>query len=147
MSATHSYPLVQITCGLLILITAEAFGAATRYDVTIETAMPHLEESLRYATRREQRCLTRAELVAVFPALDDASLNHCTLGDERRHDGASVWTLACTGGSGTTGRATWRFDGPQITGTLHVKLGGKNMTYWQRVTLQPLGECETRRRR
>ncbi len=28
-----------------------------------------------------------------------------------------------------------------ISGTLSVKFGGKNMTFYQRVTVRPLGDC------
>lgn len=124
---------------------ASAVASSRLYDVTIETGMPHLEENLRYAITRQQRCLSHAELFSVFPILTQASLQGCQLGDEHRRGNTSSWTLVCEGApgatGGTTGHALWILDAPRITGTLNVKLGGKNMTFYQRATLMPLGEC------
>lgn len=111
------------------------------YQITIETGMPHLEENLRYAITREKRCLTREEIFRVFPILGHQALQGCRLGDERRQENTSSWTLLCDGTHGTTGRAMWFLGAKQISGTLHVKLGGKNMTFYQRAILKPLGEC------
>jgi hypothetical protein len=111
------------------------------YEVTTETMMPHLEDNLRYATTHENRCLSEQELFDAFPVLDHASLKGCRLeADERRAEAAS-YRLVCAGGHGTTGNAEWRIEAQRITGTLHVKLGGKNMTFYQRTTAVPLGEC------
>lgn len=147
--------LVRFACssfaGLLTAALASSNARASEaipsrlYDITIETGMPHLEENLRYATTHEQRCLSHRELIFVFPALSHESLKGCTPGEERRQDNTSSWTLICksehgaTGG--TTGHALWFLDASRITGTLNIRLGGKNMTFYQRVTLSPLGEC------
>jgi len=40
-----------------------------------------------------------------------------------------------------TGSAAWELGEHRITGTLHVKLGGKNMTFHQRLTAIARGEC------
>jgi hypothetical protein len=127
--------------GLAYAAAAEA-PADGLYDITIETSMPHLEENLRYTVQREQRCLTREQVFTIFPVLRDAALAGCKLADERRHNGISTWTLMCTGGHGTTGRATWRSDTSQLAGQLDVKLGGKNMTFYQRATLKRLRDCD-----
>jgi hypothetical protein len=111
------------------------------YEVTIETGMPHLEENLRYANTREQRCLAPHELWTAFPILDHAALKGCKLDQESRQQDALSYALVCEGGQGTTGRATWRLGHDQIRGTLNVRLGGKNMTFYQRVTARPLAEC------
>jgi hypothetical protein len=115
------------------------------YDITTETAMPHLEESLRYATTREQRCLQQNELWSAFPVLQHSALKDCTLDEKRRRQGTLSYALICKGGHGTTGQATWQLGRTHSTGTLNVKLGGKNMTFYQRVTATALGECPTAR--
>lgn len=112
------------------------------YDITIETSMPHLEENLRYTTERDRRCLTRAEVLTIFPTLRSSSLADCRFADERRNDDTVTWALLCTGGHGTTGSAIWRFNPPHLVGQLNVKLGGKNMTFYQRATLKRVGACE-----
>ena len=116
--------------------------AAGLYDITVETSMPHLEENLRYTVEREQRCLTREQVFTIFPVLRHAALADCRLGDERRLNGISTWTLMCTGGHGTTGHATWRLDTTHLAGQLDVKLGGKNMTFYQRAMLKRLRDCD-----
>ncbi len=103
--------------------------------------MPHLEENLRYAVTRENRCLTGAELASAFPILKSASLADCKLRRERRDAHGDSYLLVCDGGHGTTGNASWRVGEQLIVGQLDVKLGGKNMTFFQRVTAKPLGQC------
>jgi len=111
------------------------------YEVTTETGMPHLEENLRYTTTRERVCLTHQSLTTAFPVLDHPALRGCRLQDESKRGDIVSYTLACEAGHGTTGQAVWHMDAKRITGTLNIKLGGKNMTFYQRVTAVPLGEC------
>jgi hypothetical protein len=124
-----------------VSIPASETTPARLYEVITETGMPHLEENLRYATTRENRCLTDEELASVFPILKSASLADCKLRREGPHGDAVSYRLVCDGGHGTTGSASWRVGEPLIVGTLNVKLGGKNMTFFQRVTAKPLGQC------
>lgn len=120
---------------------ASESAPATLYQVTIETGMPHLEENLRYATTRERRCLGRRELASAFPILHHESLKGCKLGHESRHDETISYVLSCEGGNATTGAARWQVGPQLLQGTFEVKLGGKNMTFYQRITATPLGEC------
>ena len=123
---------------------AEAI-APQLYEIVTETAMPHLEENLRYATTRERRCLEQDELWTAFSMLQFAALKDCKLEQASRQEDAVSYALACGGGHGTTGRADWQLGRPQSIGTLSVKLGGKNMTFYQRVTATALGVCSTER--
>jgi len=111
------------------------------YEVITETGMPHLEENLRYAVTRENRCLANEDLAAAFPILGHASLADCKLQYGSRNGDVVSYLLACDGGHGTSGSASWRMGEHLIVGTLNVKLGGKNMTFFQRVTARPLGQC------
>jgi hypothetical protein len=115
------------------------------YEIVTETAMPHLEENLRYATTRERRCLEQDELWTAFSILQYAALKDCRLEQESRQEDAVSYALACAGGHGTTGRATWRLGRTHSIGTLNVKLGGKNMTFYQLVTARALGACSPTR--
>ena len=136
-------PLYVLICSVLIL--ARAGDAETPspqlYELTTETVMPHLEENLRYATTREQRCLEENDLWTAFPILQYAALKDCRLNQDSRQEDAVSYALICAGGHGTTGRAIWELGRTQSIGTLNVKLGGKNMTFYQRVTARPLGSC------
>ncbi len=118
-------------------------GASPRlYEMTTATGMPNLEENLRYAVVTEQKCLSTDDLSDAFWMLKDVSLQDCRLvkanGEERN---ATLYLLRCDGGHGTTGDARWQFGSDIIAGTLNVRLGGKNMTFYQRITARPLGAC------
>lgn len=136
----------MIASGLILSSAGEAETPPPQlYDVITETAMPHLEENLRYATTREQRCLEENELWTAFPVLQYAALKDCRLEQESRQEDAVTYALLCEGGHGTTGRATWELGRTQNIGMLNVKLGGKNMTFYQRVTARALGACSAAR--
>jgi hypothetical protein len=111
------------------------------YDVTTETSMPHLEENLRYTTTRERVCLVHRALAVAFPILEHPALRGCSLRNESRQGDTVSYTLTCEGGHGTTGEAIWQVEQRRIRGTLNIKLGGKNMTFYQRVTALDLGGC------
>lgn len=102
--------------------------------------MPHLEENLRYLVTHETLCLAHEELLVAFPVLHETSLAGCRLDPEQRHGEVISYVLVCPR-QATTGKAQWQLDERRFTGTLEVKLGGKNMTFHQRVTAVPLGEC------
>lgn len=112
------------------------------YEITARTVMPHLEENLRYATTRERRCLRGHELSSVFPILRHPSLEGCKLGKQSRRGGAIRYLLVCASPQVATGSA--RLDeGPRhIAGLLEIKMGGKNMTFAQRIEAVRQGECE-----
>ena len=114
------------------------------YEIRTETRMPHLEENLRYADTREQRCLAQDELWSAFPILHHPALQGCMLREESREESAMSYALTCERGNDTAGRAVWRLGSRQIVGTLSVKLGGKNMTFYQRLIANPLRACERR---
>ena len=124
-----------------VSIPASETTLARLYEVITETGMPHLEENLRYAVTRENRCLTDDELASAFPILSHPSLADCKLQHQRRDAPADSYLLVCQGSHGTTGNADWRFGEQLRVGQLDVKLGGKNMTLFQRVTAKPLGQC------
>lgn len=107
----------------------------------IETGMPHLEENLRYAATRSEQCLSRDDLDSVFPILQHPSLAGCKLREQSSDEDTIVYVLSCEHSAATTGTATWRIDAHVLRGTLDVKLGGKNMTFFQRVTATRVGEC------
>jgi hypothetical protein len=111
------------------------------YELTTETGMPHLEENLRYTIIHEKHCLAQRELFTAFPILHHPALQGCRLDTETRQDDILSYQLVCEGGHGTTGKAIWHLDGHPIRGTLDVKLGGKNMTFYQRITALSLGQC------
>ena len=111
------------------------------YELVTETGMPHLEENLRYTTTREKRCLDHTQLATAFPVLNHASLKGCALGDETRERDTISYELICAGGNATKGNAVWQIGEHRISGVLNLKLGGKNLTFYQRITGRPVGAC------
>jgi hypothetical protein len=122
--------------------TLAAEAASPRlYEMTTQTSMPHLDENLRYAVVTEQRCLNTHDLSGAFWMLEDVSLQDCKLVKATEEENAASYKLKCHGGHGTTGDARWQLGPDAIAGTLNVRLGGKNMTFYQRITAKPLGAC------
>ena len=101
--------------------------------------MPHLEENLRYATTREQRCVNLDDLDSLFPILRHPSLEGCHLNDRYR--------LVCANPQVASGVARLETAGERIAGTLEVKMGGKNMTFSQRVAAVRQRDCEPAQRK
>jgi hypothetical protein len=112
------------------------------YDVSVETGMPHLEENLRYAVVRQRRCLDPGDLSRAFWMLDDVSLQDCRLERTAQSEASASYDLRCSGGHGTTGSAHWQIGPEQLRGTLDVKLGGKNMTFYQRVVARAVPDAQ-----
>jgi hypothetical protein len=129
--------------GLLASLSPAAASVPSEqlYEVTTETGMPHLEENLRYTTTHERRCLAPGSLPGTFPILSHPALSGCSLAEESHQADTLSYQLLCTGGHGNTGTAVWRFDAHLIEGTLDIKLGGKNMTFYQRITAVRIGAC------
>ena len=111
------------------------------YEITARTLMPHLEENLRYATTRERRCLRGDELASVFPILRHHSLEGCKLGAETRSGGTIRYVLACASPQVATGAARLDAASGRISGSLEIKMGGKNMTFSQRIDAVRHGDC------
>ena len=109
--------------------------------------MPHLEENLRYAATQEQRCLKPDEFASLFPILRHPSLEGCHLDDERRSGSSARYRLACASSQVASGAARLDAVGERIVGILEVKMGGKNMTFYQRIEAVRLRDCEPPQRR
>ena len=101
--------------------------------------MPHLEENLRYAVVREQRCLRLDDFNSLFPILRHPSLEGCHLDDRHR--------LVCANPQVASGSARLDTAGGRVAGTLEVKMGGKNMTFDQRIDAVRLRDCDPPQRR
>src|SRR5262249_16618356 len=88
----------------LCLVAGRAIAAEPEplgyYELTIEMQMPHLDENLRYATRRQARCVDRRWLAAAFASLAYNALSDCALAHERRDGDAVSYELVCSGGHG-----------------------------------------------
>jgi uncharacterized protein DUF3617 len=113
------------------------------YEISTEMLMPHLEENLRYARTRERRCIRDHAVSDFFPILRHQSLNGCKLAAGNRHGDTIYYPLVCDGSSGTTGTAQLHADADRLDGVLQVKMGGKNMTFSQRIEAKRQGDCDS----
>jgi hypothetical protein len=104
--------------------------------------MPHLEENLRYATTRELRCLRAQEFSSVFPILHHQSLAGCELGHQSRRGDTLRYLLVCANPQVATGVARLEAGAGRVVGVLEIKMGGKNMTFAQRIEALRQGACE-----
>ncbi len=111
------------------------------YEITTQTAMPHLEEALRYADTRERRCLRGVDLATVFPVLQHPSLAGCKLANANRNGHTTDFALVCASDQVATGAARLEVQSGSIDGVVDVKMGGKNMTFSQRVQATRRGNC------
>jgi hypothetical protein len=127
--------------GLATSSAANDLPTRRLYQMSTHTGMPHLDENLRYAVVNEQRCLDPNDLSGAFWMLDDVSLRDCKLAKLSQSPTGASYVLQCNAGHGTSGDATWQFTPRQLTGVMNVRLGGKNMTFYQRITAAPVGEC------
>lgn len=138
------------SCLGALLLWAAAWGSEQlvrpgSYDITARTVMPHLEESLRYTVTQERRCLSNRDLPDVFPVLRYPSLEGCKLGNERRRGEDIRYALVCENPEVATGIARLSATRGRIVGVLEIKMGGKNMTFSQRVEATRRGDCEAGR--
>ena len=101
--------------------------------------MPNLEENLRYATTREQRCVNLDDFDSWFPILRHPSLEGCHLDDGYR--------LVCANPEVASGTARFDVVGERIAGILEIKMGGKNMTFSQRIEAARRRDCDAPQRR
>ncbi len=121
-------------------------GAVTPglYEISTETLMPHLEDNLRYANTRERRCVRDNAPEAFFPILQHQSFNGCELGDGNGSDPV-YYPLVCHSSQAPTGTAQLSGDTERISGLLRIQMGGKNMTFSQRIEATRRGDCKSRR--
>ena len=111
------------------------------YDLTAQTVMPHLEESLRYATTRTRQCLGTQDAAALFPLLRHEAFTGCSLVHDASADGEARFTLRCRNPQAPTGAAHFELQPSGFQAVLHVKMGGKNMTLSQRLNAPRVGAC------
>ena len=111
------------------------------YTLASQTTMPHLEE-MRRVVREEQRCFDGGDaLPALFPVLRQPALTGCSLGYGFRDGERLRYALVCASASVATGSAEVRTTATGVTGKLEVRMGGKNMTFAQRVQATRRGDC------
>ena len=113
---------------------------AGRYDVTAQMIMPHLDEMRRSVTH-EHYCLRDADPAALFPVLRQHALRGCKFSYEKETNAGVEYVLVCETARVATGTARLNRDGARVRGGIDVKMGGKNMTFSQRIEAARQGDC------
>jgi len=109
------------------------------YAVKSQMVMPHMEE-MRRIVKEGKRCVVEGP-AALFPVLDQHALLGCKF-DFPKQDGAAMnYLLVCESARVATGQARLEGGAESLVGTMQIKMGGKNMTFSQRVEAQRLGAC------
>jgi len=122
-------------------IAAVNFSAG-EYSIKTEIMMPHLETSLRYTTRKTQRCLGRENVSSLFPLLNHTSFVGCTLVRKPLENEHENFDLICLNSEAATGSARIVIDEDMFRATLYVKMGGKNMKFSQRINGHRISACK-----
>jgi len=138
-----------VAVGLVALTMAtmpsvQAAPGAHRYQIAATMVMPHLEEMRRLVVQHT-RCVADDAPEALFPVMDQHALRGCRLdypqpaaqADGTRRD----YVLVCASARVASGTARIDESGDKLTGTLAVKMGGKNMTFSQRVEARRGAPC------
>ena len=126
--------IVYSLAGLLVNVAApaESFQAGV-YDISTQTVMPHLEENLHYAISHERRCVQQQDLPLLFLILRQDSFAGCGLKGTHQTAGSVQLSLECKSKKVATGSARLFYTPEYIRGELEIKMGGKNMTFSQRI--------------
>lgn len=140
MQAQPAMLLRAVLCGALWTVwglgQADAASAAYRYQIAATMVMPHLDEMRRQVTQHS-RCVKDDAPSDLFPVLEQHALRGCRLDypksieklDGTRRD----YVLVCASARVASGTASIDETGENLIGTLAVKMGGKNMTFSQRI--------------
>ena len=139
--------LVQLAISMLGAVAIPARAAAAgfeiapgRYDITAQVVMPHMDEMRRKLTS-EQRCLGADNPVALFPVMRQPALRGCALDYPVAEADTWQYILVCESARVATGTARFNRSRDRIIGMLDVKMGGKNMTFSQRIEAVLHGDC------
>jgi len=136
--ALSRFVLFTVTIAITPAHAGETSPAAGYYEIESYTMMPHLEE-MRRIQKTEQRCIAGGDVTSLFPVMRQTAFRGCALlaggADENEY------TLRCQTDFVATGTAVLSHGPTGISGTLAVKMGGKNMTFSQHTSARPLGTC------
>ena len=120
---------------------AEPALSAGFYELASRMSMPHLDDMRRIVTT-EQRCLGADDLQALFPVLRQPALTGCKFDFPQPLTNGTRYVLVCASARVATGTADLTPTPTGVIGELAVKMGGKNMTFTQRVEARRIdAEC------
>ncbi len=138
---SRPYPRALLALLAALFMSATSAGtlpAAGLYNIESYTVMPHLDE-MRRITKTGQHCVAEGDVTGLFPVMRQTAFRGCVLLPRVSDEGE--YELRCQTELVATGLAVLDHDANTITGTLAVKMGGKNMTFSQHTTAHFVGPC------
>ncbi len=118
--------------------------SAGEYAIESNMTMPHLDE-MRRMVSRETRCIAAQDIRALFPVMRQPALNGCQFDFPKPVQDSIHYVLACESARVATGTLILEAKPPTVIGNLAIKMGGKNMTFAQRVVATRQGACDAKR--
>ncbi len=112
------------------------------YEITVETLLPNLEENLRYTNTHYRKCFGTQDVTTLFPILHLETFTCCVLVNNQALGDQLEFTLNCKNMEAATETARMSVHADSINGVINIKMGGKNMTFTQRIKGTRLGVCE-----
>jgi hypothetical protein len=113
------------------------------YSVASQIVMPHLD-AMRREVETSRRCLSGATPRELFSVFDQPALRGCDFAYPRATAQGVEYVLRCQSALVATGTLSLQRAGPDTVGLAAIKMGGKNMTFTQRVVARRLGACDER---
>ena len=109
------------------------------YAVKSQMVMPHLDE-MRRIIKQEQQCVID-DPASLFSVLRQGALHGCKLGYPKKTAQSMNYVLVCQTAMVATGHIAVEPQREAFIGTMEIKMGGKNMTFTQRIEATRLGDC------
>jgi hypothetical protein len=107
-----------------------------------QTMMPHLDR-MRLVVRHHERCFDGGDaLPSLFPVMRQPALTGCNLGLGARDGERLRYVLIRASSRVATGSAEILPTAWGAIGKLDIRMGGKYMTFAQRVEASRRGDCE-----
>jgi hypothetical protein len=133
--------------GALSLLSAAGPGAAASlltpglYQVEVRVALPNVQNSA--APFVVTHWVSRADLESgrAFFLLSDNPLRRCDLLDFEAAGEDATYRIACPGPNRGSALAAFKTAGTGYRGTIHMNLGGKNMTLTESQIGKRIGDC------
>ena len=126
------------------LAPAHAATGAYTYQIAATMMMPHLDEMRRQVTQ-QSRCVKDDVPGGLFPVMEQHALRGCRLAYPKSVENADgrrrEYVLVCANARVASGTASIDETGQRLVGMLVVKMGGKNMTFSQRVEARRGAAC------
>ena len=112
------------------------------YEVQVEIALPNTYNVAPKIIVRH--CVTAPDIATgrAFFVLSDNPIRSCSLHDYDARRDEVRYRIACAGPNAASASAAFELQQTHYHGTIHMQMGGKNMTMFETQHAVRVGECE-----